>query len=245
MELCQKAWNGIVPQTGRWTCICRKKTDRQLPVLVFIHGGGFRGGDKANVAAICSAISSKGFAVVSINYYLTLKYEKVDGVSCSACMAKGIPEGGFHPLLKKAVRNASNDTQKAFRWIKQNRGKYNFDLSSVSVSGGSAGAMTALYTAYVSGQNVLPIKAVINLWGGLENAGLIKPGAAPLLTYHGDQDKLINVDFARALHERMEKIGDNQSQLHILKGKEHAIYNFIAKEKIEEIVLFLRSNTGV
>ncbi len=222
-----------------------EKADKPLPLLVFIHGGGFSGGDKTSIASICSAISARGFAVASINYYLTLKYEKMEGVSCSAFMAEGIPESGFHPLLQKAVRNASADTQLAFRWIKRNRKKYNFDLSSVSVSGGSAGAMTALYTAYVSGQHILPVRAVVNLWGGLENVGLIKPGTAPLLSYHGDQDKVINVDFAFALHERMKALGNKQSELHILEGKGHAQYNLIANEKIEEIVSFLQRNAGI
>lgn len=222
-----------------------EKADKRLPLLVFVHGGGFSGGDKASVAAICSAISAKGFAVISINYYLTLKYERIEGVSCSAFMANGIPEDGFHPLLGKAVRNASADTQLAFLWIKRNRKRYDFDLSSVAVSGGSAGAMTALYTAYVSGQQILPVRAVVNLWGGLENTALIKTGAAPLLTYHGDQDKVINVRFALALHERMEAVGNDESELHILEGQGHARYNLIANEKIGEIVIFLNRNLGI
>lgn len=224
--------------------IPNKNVGEKLPVVIYIHGGGFAGGDKADKSnvALCSKIASYGYAVVSINYYLTLKYEKTSGASCTANMSRGIPANGFHPKLQETVSNASSDAQKAFRWIKNNADRYDFDISSVAISGGSAGAMTALYTAYVSNQKILPIKAVVNLWGGLENANLIKKGAAPLLTYHGDLDKLINVDFAYALKDRMAATGNNKSVLHVLKGKGHAQYTLIANEKTEEIAHFLKEN---
>lgn len=213
----------------------------KLPVFIFIHGGGFRGGDKGSTQSFCSKISAHGFVVVSINYYLTLKYEKVAGVSCSAYMAHGLPKRGFHPLLQQSIKNASGDVQLAFKWIKRNAKKYNLDLSAVFISGGSAGAMTALYTAYVSNQKILPIDAVVNLWGGLEDPGYIENGAPPLLTYHGDQDKLIHINFAHALHERMDEINNDKSEIHILEGKGHAQYHYITKYKVEEIVAFLKA----
>ncbi|MEL7588149.1 MAG: hypothetical protein AAGU19_15685 [Prolixibacteraceae bacterium] len=66
-----------------------------------------------------------------------------------------------------------------------------------------------------------------------------------MLTYHGDQDKVINVRFALALHERMEAVGNDESELHILEGQGHARYNLIANEKIGEIVIFLNRNLGI
>lgn len=216
--------------------------NNKLPVLIFIHGGGFSGGDKMTKSnrEFCMKIASHGYAVVSINYYLTLKHEKVSGASCSGNMAKGLPANGFHPKLQEAIRNASEDTQLALKWIKNNANKYKLDQTKVAISGGSAGGMTALYTAYVSNQKILPIKGVVNLWGGLENAGLIKKGAAPLLTYHGDLDKLIHVDYAYAIKRRMDEIG-NQAVLHIMEGKGHARYDLITKEKIPEIADFLKA----
>jgi acetyl esterase/lipase len=213
----------------------------KLPVFVFIHGGGFSGGDKKGTEAFCSKISGQGFAVVSINYYLTLKHEKTAGVSCSAYMVGGIPENGFHPLLQEAIKNASGDTQLALLWIKNNEKNYPFDLSSITLSGGSAGAMTALYTAYISDQKILPIGAVVNFWGGLEKPKLISNEAPPLLTYHGDQDQLIHIDFAYALQNRMEETANEKSELHILKGKGHAVYNLITRNKVAEIVAFLET----
>lgn len=213
----------------------------KLPVFVFIHGGGFSGGDKSGTKALCSKIASYGYAVVSINYYLTLKHEKVSGASCSGNMSKGLPVKGFHPKLEEAIKTASDDTQLALKWIKDKGKEYGLDTRSIAISGGSAGAMTALYTAYVSNQKTLPIKAVVNLWGGLEDSNLIKKGAAPLLTFHGDQDKLIHVDYAYDLDKKMKEKG-NQVLTNICEGKGHAIYGFITAEKTDEIDAFLKKN---
>lgn len=217
--------------------------NKKLPVFVFVHGGGFAGGDKqsASNSALCSEIASKGFAVISINYWLTLKHHKMPGTSATANMSKGLPPAGkFNPGLQMAIQNASNDLISVFEWVNNNANKYNLDISRVAISGGSAGAMTVLYTAYVSGQNVIPIKAVVDLWGGLEDVSAVKQGAPPVLIYHGDKDKLINVEFAYALKKQMDKIGDKQSELHIMEGKGHARYDIIRKEKTDEIANFLR-----
>lgn len=218
-----------------------QKTEKPLPVIVFIHGGGFTGGDKG-LTELCINLAAEGFAVASINYTLTLKYKKAEGTSGTANMSKGIPKNGFHPLLNEAIQTASADAVKALTWIKNNSSKYNLDSNKVAISGGSAGAITALYTTYVSNQKVIKIKAVIDLWGGLENVDLIKKGAVPLLIYHGDLDKLINVDFAYALKKRMEEIGSTKSEIHIMEGKGHAQYSYIAKNKVQEITEFLKAN---
>ena len=215
------------------------KRHKKLPVLVFVHGGGFSGGDKQGTAAICAKIAMQGFAVVSINYWLTLKHHKVSGASATANMSKGIPSNKqFHPALQQAVRNASNDLISSLKWLKKNARKYHLDASKVALSGGSAGAMTVLHTAYASGQKVIPIQGVVDLWGGLEDVSIIKKGAPPILIYHGDKDKLINVAFAYALEAQMDDIG-TPCILHIMQGKGHARYDFIQKEKIGEIARFL------
>ena len=217
------------------------KRKEPLPVFVFIHGGGFTGGDK-RLLDLCSKIAAQGFAVVSINYRLTLKYKKVSGASCSANMSKGLPANGtFHPVLNEAINNASDDAISALQWIKDNASKYGLNINKVAISGGSAGGMTALHVAYVAKQKILPIMAVVNLWGGLENADVISKNSPPILIYHGDLDETINIAYAHAIKERMDSIGSQKSQLQVLKGKGHAQYNLIVKEKIGEIVAFLNT----
>lgn len=215
-------------------------SNAKLPVFMFVHGGGFSGGDKQAMMAFCTKLAGYGYAVLSINYRLHLKQNKIPGASASANMAKGLrPNGQFTAGLQDAVKIASDDAQMALGWIVAQAKQYSFDPQRVAISGGSAGAMTVLHTAYISNQKVVPIKAVVDLWGGLEDEKQIKKGAAPLLIYHGDKDALIHVDYAHALHNQMLKIGNTQSVLHVMEGTGHAAYNFITKEKIPEIVAFL------
>ncbi len=212
-----------------------------LPVLVFVHGGGFANGDKWAYNDICSKISRHRFAVVSINYRLKLRGLKERGVNASGNTSKGLPENGvWHPLFHQAVMEASDDAILALAWVKKNAAKYKFNLQLVSISGGSAGGMTALYTTYASGQKVVPIHRVVDFWGGLENAQVIKKNTPPVLIYHGDQDQSVHVDYAYAIKKRMDEIHSTRSELHILEGKGHAQYKLIAAEKIEEIVQFLK-----
>lgn len=51
------------------------ESDNKLPVFLFIHGGGFSGGDKYNTSteAFCSKLASFGYAVISMNYRLRLQ----------------------------------------------------------------------------------------------------------------------------------------------------------------------------
>ena len=214
---------------------------KRLPVILFIHGGGFSGGDKSGTAPICAKLSSLGYAVISINYRLKSKRKKVSGGSAGANTAKGLPANGrFQEPFRKAIASASEDTQLALKWIKKNASAYNLNSSLVALAGGSAGGMTALHTAYISNQKVLPVKAVINLWGALENAELIKEGAPPVLTFHGDKDVLVHIDYAYAIQKQMQKTGNIQSELHVMPGKGHARYDIVANEKTAEIDAFLK-----
>lgn len=217
-----------------------KNNSNKLSVLVFIHGGGFKGGDKNPMKIIAEKIAARGIAVININYTLGLKNNDNPIASCASNMSGGIPER-FHPELKKSLELASNDVLKALSWIKNYKRKYQFDISRVSVSGGSAGAMTALYTAYDIKKTPVKIYKVINLWGGMENTDCIKRNSPPLLTYHGDEDKTINIEFAYALNNKMEKLNKSSSKLIVLKGKGHAQYRLIASQKIQEIVQFLKT----
>lgn len=216
----------------------------KLPVFIFIHGGGFRNGDKGVVAIqqLCSKIASKGFAVLSINYRLTLKYKTYVG-SGSVNMSKGLqPTRKFNEGAIIALNNATEDTEIALKWIIKNAKNYNFATRSVGIGGSSAGAMTALNLAYLSTQKIIPVKAVIDMWGGMANANLIKKNAPPVLIYHGDNDKVVHVDYAYALKNQMDKIGSEKSVLCIMKGQGHAQYDVILNEKIDEIVAFLCTN---
>ncbi len=217
----------------------------KLPVILFIHGGGFVNGDKSGTKEICTNLSNQGFAVVTINYRLALKGKSVKGAGAASNMAAGLSvDGKFHPALSNAVNTASEDAQLALVWIKKQAKTYGFDTKKVVIAGGSAGGMTALYTAYISNQKILPIAAVVNLWGGLENAYLIPKNAPPVITFHGDKDEIINVAYAYAIQKAMTQNDDELSEIYIMEGKGHARYDIIAKQKTKVIAAFLTKVFG-
>ena len=44
---------------------------RTLPLIFWVHGGGFLSGDKAQIANYLRIVAAEGYAVVGINYALT------------------------------------------------------------------------------------------------------------------------------------------------------------------------------
>jgi len=210
-----------------------------LPVVLFVHGGGFSSGDKQGAAATCKKIAGLGYAVLSINYRLELKQRP--SATAIKELSVGVPvDGKFNPALSRAIAVASEDATLALAWLKENAAKYQLNASRVAVGGGSAGAITALYTAYASGQNILPVKAVINFWGALENIDVIGKNAPPVITFHGDKDNAVHVDYAYAIEKAMQKNGQPLSETHILPGMGHALYDYIGREKLNEIDAFLK-----
>jgi carboxylesterase type B len=134
---------GLDSTSDRILDVYVKDVNKKSPVLMFIHGGGFGAGDKATKSneALCLKMAAHGFAVVSINYYLTLKYGKTPRTGGASNKYIRLPGNGFTPDKHKATKNASNDARLALRWVKNNAKQYGLDLSSVAISGGSAGAM--------------------------------------------------------------------------------------------------------
>jgi acetyl esterase/lipase len=218
-------------------------TEKQqpLPIYFFVHGGGFAGGSKEAQLALFQKIANAGYAVVSINYRLMLKYNNPDKVRCSTYTQNGPGKRKFADGLNLAINSAVEDAQLALQWIHANAGKYRLDTNRLAVSGGSAGGITVLYLAFDSNQTVPPIKAVVNFWGALEDVSVIKTGKTlpAVLTYHGDIDNLIHVNFAEVLHKRLQETGDTMSILKIMEGKGHAQYSYISKYKTGEITDFL------
>src|SRR5438876_11889843 len=50
----------------------KAKSDTPTPLVVFIHGGGFRGGDKSNLSpALLGGCLKAGISVAAINYRLS------------------------------------------------------------------------------------------------------------------------------------------------------------------------------
>ncbi|BFM07758.1 carboxylesterase/lipase family protein [Halioxenophilus aromaticivorans] len=104
-----------------WRPASAKAADKPLPVMVWIHGGGFVSGSGQIPGDV---LAQEGVIVVSMNYRLGAL--------------------GFfaHPQLDNPVANFGlSDVVKALRWVQRNIGTFNGDKDNVTIFGVSAGGM--------------------------------------------------------------------------------------------------------
>lgn len=100
------------------------KSDKPTPLLFFIHGGGWMGGDKAGVAV--EPYLKEGISVVSINYrYVSQSQDEVPPV-----------KGPLH------------DAARALQTVRSKAAEWNIDKQRIGASGGSAGACSSLWLAF-------------------------------------------------------------------------------------------------
>lgn len=91
----------------------KRNSDKPLPVVVFIHGGGWRAGDKSSgLGNVGRFVSSGDYAGVSVGYRLT----------------------GEAPWPAQI-----HDCKAAIRWIKGNAKEHGLDADKIAVWGSSAG----------------------------------------------------------------------------------------------------------
>lgn len=101
------------------------KSETPTPLVIFIHGGGFIGGDKSRYyeSKDWPRLLEAGVSVASINY----RYMNEP------------PYG---------ILSSMNDSKRCLQYIRYNADKYNIDKNLIACSGGSAGAGTALWLAF-------------------------------------------------------------------------------------------------
>ncbi|WP_019611297.1 alpha/beta hydrolase [Nocardiopsis sp. CNS-639] len=111
-------------------------------LVLYIHAGGFTGGDKADDAAIAQSFAAKGYVAATINYSLRSDTNQTNVME----MTHEIDEG-----VDAIVATATE------------RG---YDLDGMVIGGGSAGGNLALTYAYRDAADApVPVEAVISLVG--------------------------------------------------------------------------------
>ena len=131
------------------------RTTATTKVLIIIHGGGWTGGDKADMTSFMIALkdSLPTYAFMNINYRL----------ANAATGANAFP-------------TQENDVKAAVDFINNNRATYNIS-DKISLLGASAGGHLALLQAYK--YNTPKIKAVVDLYGPTDMSEMYNnPGSA-------------------------------------------------------------------
>jgi len=98
------------------------ESDEPTPLVVYIHGGGFRGGDKKSIngRTLVDLLDAK-ISVAALHYRL---------------------------LPDHRLPAAHHDCRRALQFLRANAEKWNFDKTRVGAFGGSAGAQLCMYLAF-------------------------------------------------------------------------------------------------
>ncbi len=193
-------------------------TQTRRPALVWVHGGGYSGGDKAGgpSADLAQKFAKLGYVTVSINYRL---------------ISPGCTGSNITPACYQAAVDAQHDAQAAVRFLRAQASTYGIDPSRIGIGGDSAGAITATAVAVHSedpGDSGNPgypstVRGFSSISGGLPGGIFAGAGDAPGVLFSGTADQVVpyqwSVDTAHAL-----QAGNVAAFLETLDGAGHDPY---------------------
>ena len=221
------------------------QSDAPLPAMIFIHGGGWRGGSKNSVPGwLMNAVRDRWLSVVSVEYRFT--------------------DVAPHPAQV-------NDCLRAIQFVRHNAAKWNLDPQRIGVTGGSAGGHLSLWVALHDDAAVAdsndPVErqssrvACAVSFAGPTDWSLLselehkhpayrqllgyEPGTPakemdakakvdvspisfaskddpPVLQVHGDKDDIVPIEHARNMNERLKSVGV-KTELVIIAGANHGV----------------------
>jgi len=184
-------------------------TDPRRTALIFVHGGGFTQGDKADLNGLADLYSDGGFITASINYRL------------APANPAPVPE---------------QDVGEAVAWVQSGGGGRGIATDRVVLIGYSAGATLAVLAALNDKPSVDAVVAVAGVYDfeaaaasttiprlqqdiadytanlGLAGASAIRrdlSGAAPMFLIHGLQDNVVPVEQSVAMASALDAAGNN------------------------------------
>ncbi|HYR59251.1 MAG TPA: alpha/beta hydrolase [Chthoniobacteraceae bacterium] len=235
------------------------------PLLVWIHGGGWRSGSKANPPGL--AMVAQGYNVASLEYRFS--------------------QDAIFPAQIE-------DCKAAIRWLRAHATEYGYDPKRVGVWGASAGGhLTALLAVtgnvrdFDVGENLgqssaiqcgldwfgpadfpaydpelptpmvkreNPDSVLAQLFGGpiSQHLELAKRGspvtwvtkdAAPLLIMQGTKDPLVPLEQSQRLYDKLKAAGADAT-LDVIEGAGHGGPQFTAPEKLTLILDFFTRHLG-
>lgn len=222
-----------------------EKATRPMPVIVWVHGGGWQRGDKTRCPVI--PFTAKGYAVAAINYRFSQ-----------------------HAVFPAQI----HDCKAAIRWLRANARKYGLDPNHIGAGGGSAGGHLVALLGTTAGVKEFEgpggnedqssrVQAVVDWYGPsdfltvgpketrtrliggdpLENREkaikaspitYVSKDSAPFLIMHGDKDKTVPISQSETLARALEKAGVEVTFIAI-KGAGHGGRLFTSPENMKQV----------
>jgi dienelactone hydrolase len=144
------------------------------PAIVLVHGGGFSGGDRTELASYADAFGKLGYVVAAIDYRLS---------SGNWFPAKQLTD----PTLVAAANKARDDATAAVNWMRDHASRYGVDEHRIAAVGYSAGGITAIELV----AHDAPVDAGVAISGAGIDLTSFSRADAPLLLLHGTADPII------------------------------------------------------
>ena len=174
------------------------------PAIVWVHGGGFSGGNRGLEEGNATSFARRGYVTVSISYRLR--------------------SGN----IGQAIADAQHDAQAAVRWLRAHAGELRIDPDRIAIGGTSAGAITSLLVGNHSedpGTSGNPghrsdVQAAVSISGF---GGFYGPGDAPAILFHGTADPVLPYPLAVSTCDEIRRVG-NVCELHTYEGAGHILY---------------------
>lgn len=212
----QRAWPGSTVTISEdclflnvWTPATATKQSK-LPVMVWIHGGGFTGGSGSGPGSAGDAFAKNGVLLVTINYRLGRL-----GHFAFPALSKE------HPDEYKGSY-AYMDQIAALKWIQKNISGFGGDPNNVTIFGFSAGGVSVHSLLTIPAAKGLFQKAISESGGGRDGVLTGRP---------------INKDNADPLYSiSAETIGKNFARRHKIEGTDQAALAKLRSLSVDEII---------
>ncbi len=199
-----------------------RRRDVTGPVLVYFHGGGYRGGAKNREARpLVYRLASQGWLCLSASYALR-----------PAPFAESLA-----------------DAHAAVAWARTRARELGIDPVEVFVAGSSAGGHLAL-SAAMTDPTIAGTVSLYGYYGTAEDGqpltsplGLAGAAAPPLFVAHGDNDTYVPVEAARELVARAREVSANPVVYVELPGAQHS-FDLFRSIRFERLIDGIDAFTG-
>jgi acetyl esterase/lipase len=243
------------------------KLDLYLPaqvmsplVVVWVHGGAWRGGSKNNPAIL--PLTARGFAVASVDYRLSqvaqfpaqihdikaaVRYLRATAAEHGIAAEKIAISGGSAGGHLAALVGVTSGVKELEGELGDHRGESS-DVQAIVVFYGASNLTTILAQSTPHGVSVRAPALDLLLGGQSEAkadlARLASPvfhvdkGDPPLLWYHGDQDPQMPINQAHEMVGAYKKAG-LPATLEVVYGGAHGGKLFYTPEQMQQVAGFL------